>query len=299
MQSSEQPSPFARLTARRIILWVILATTIMSVIVFAVGRTILGRAYDPASDERVNAILTSLATVLSVVVLARRAGLDWRRLLGPPVTRETLPLALILVPVAVLTFAAALGTYIPLSYLSPRFVTWLMVPRELFRAQTVGQWLLLMIAGVVAAPCMEEILFRGILMQRWAHKWGTTGGVVASSLLFALLHEEWIGHFLFGVALCALYLRTRSLWLPMLAHASNNFVFLMPGLREVLDHTPEKQQTIAELRSEGIWFAPLLALGLLVGYVYLKKYWGPGQLRAVLRGPVPYEHVSVEQTLVA
>jgi uncharacterized protein len=289
MLSTEQTSPFARLTARRIILWVILATTVATVAAIGIGRSVGGAEFDPSGDERATAILTSLATVLVIAVLARRSGLDWRRLLGPPVTREMLPLALILVPVALLTFAAALATYIPLSYLSPRFVTWLLEPRTLFEAKSFGQWILLMIAGAVGAPIMEEILFRGILLQRWAFKWGTTTGVVASSALFAMLHQEWVGHFLFGVALSLLYLRTRSLWLPMVAHAANNFVFLLPSLRQALDGTPEKAQTIPELRAEGLWIAPLLVAGLVLGWLYLRRYWAPGQLAAVLRGPVPYE----------
>jgi membrane protease YdiL (CAAX protease family) len=296
MASTEHASPFARLTARRIILWVILATTVASIATIVIGSAIAGVTYDPAEDERATAILTSIATVLVILVLARRAGLDWRRLMGPPVTRETLPLALILAPVALLTFAAALATYIPLSYLSPGFVDWLLEPRLLFQATSPGQWVLLMLAGVIAAPIVEEILFRGILLQRWATKWGTARGVIASSALFAMLHQEWVGHFLFGVALSLLYLRTRSLWVPMVAHAANNFVFLLPSLRQALDHTREKAQTIPELRAEGIWIVPLLIAGLALGWLYRRKYWAPGQLASVLRGPIPYAQNEERET---
>ena len=241
-------------------------------------------------DERVTALAAYTAVGLVIAVAGVRAGVDWRRLFGPPLQRATLPLALVMVPVALLTFAAALVVYIPLSYVAPGFVRRVLLEPDSFTMVTsVSEWLALMLVGVVAAPVVEEVLFRGVLLHRWARRWGTTTGVVASSALFALLHQEWLGHWLFGVALCAVYLRTRSLWLPIAAHAANNFLFLLPSLAPVFTNEPPAAESMAELRASAVYVVPLLGAGLLCGVLYLRRWWPEGLLRRVLRGPVPYD----------
>jgi membrane protease YdiL (CAAX protease family) len=241
-------------------------------------------------DERVLGTACYACIGLVIALLARRARLDWARVFGGPVTADMGPLALVMVPVAILTVGASLVVYIPLSYLAPGFVTRLMLdPNALTDVTSLGQWLMLMLAGVVAAPIVEEVLFRGILMQRWARRWGTTTGVVASSALFAIGHEEWIGHFLFGAALALLYLRTRSLWLPIAAHALNNGVALLTTLPRAIAHSHEPTQTLADFRSDAVWIVPLLAAGILTGWVYVAKFWPHGAIRRALGGTIPYD----------
>lgn len=76
---------------------------------------------------------------------------------------------------------------------------------------------------VVYAPLVEELVFRGILLQRWGMKWGLRWGVVASSLLFGVLHvNNPLGLTLFGLVMGLLYVRTRSLWVPIICHSLNN-----------------------------------------------------------------------------
>jgi hypothetical protein len=113
--------------------------------------------------------------------------------------------------------------------------------------------------------------------------------VLASSALFAVLHGEWIGHFLFGIAMAALYLRTGRLWMPIAAHAINNGVVALFTLADVLRHAPPETTTLAELRAE--W--PLAVVSIIAGALllrwYLKRWWPDGSWRTVLRGSVPYE----------
>jgi membrane protease YdiL (CAAX protease family) len=110
---------------------------------------------------------------------------------------------------------------LPLSYAAPGFVErFFFTSQPIFVVRSFPQLALLLVIGGVIAPITEEALFRGILMQRWARRWGTLNGVLASSALFALLHQEWLGRFAAGVLLSALYLRTRRLWAPIVAHAA-------------------------------------------------------------------------------
>jgi membrane protease YdiL (CAAX protease family) len=241
-------------------------------------------------EARLAALLVYCTVGLVIAVRAWSAGLHWRTLFGDPPTRELLPLLAVVLPVGLVTMGAAMAVYIPLSYVAPEFVERsILTNSALFDARTVTDWLEVVVIGVIAAPFVEELFFRGILLHRWARRWGTPMAVAASSALFAVLHAEWIGHFLFGVAMAALYLRTRRLWMPIAAHALSNFIASLFTLADVLRHVPPETTTIAELRGE--W--PLGAVALLAGigllWWYLRRYWPEGQARAVLRGATPYD----------
>ncbi len=82
---------------------------------------------------------------------------------------------------------------------------------------------------VVVAPVTEEWLFRGILLHRWGLKWGIPKGLLASSVLFGLMHPNPIGLTVFGLVMGLFYLQTRSLTLPTLAHVLNNVLALTLG----------------------------------------------------------------------
>ncbi|MEN9261135.1 MAG: CPBP family intramembrane metalloprotease [Thermostichus sp. HHBFW_bins_43] len=82
---------------------------------------------------------------------------------------------------------------------------------------------------VVVAPVTEEWLFRGILLHRWSLKWGISKGLLASSVLFGLMHPNPIGLTVFGLVMGLFYLQTRSLTLPILAHVLNNVLALTLG----------------------------------------------------------------------
>lgn len=88
------------------------------------------------------------------------------------------------------------------------------------------------IFGVFIAPAMEELGFRGFLLPALNRWLGTIGGVILTSVVFALLHAEQIGKawgavaVLFGVSvvLCVVRLRWRSVAASTLVHMSYNAV---------------------------------------------------------------------------
>ncbi|MEN9230083.1 MAG: CPBP family intramembrane metalloprotease [Thermostichus sp. DG02_5_bins_236] len=82
---------------------------------------------------------------------------------------------------------------------------------------------------VAVAPVTEEWLFRGLLLHRWSLKWGIPKGLLASSVLFGLLHPNPIGLTVFGLVMGLFYLQARSLTLPILAHVLNNILALTLG----------------------------------------------------------------------
>ena len=77
----------------------------------------------------------------------------------------------------------------------------------------------------VLAPVVEEMLFRGIFLRSFLHRYGPWTAILLSSLLFGLVHFD-PGHVvlatLLGIALGWLYYATRSLWPSVIAHAFQN-----------------------------------------------------------------------------
>lgn len=285
-------SPFARLRVRALA-----GVTLLSVL----AALLLVGAFDAIThrkaDPRALAALLTAALGLPVLVLGRHAGLRWGRVLGAPLRRSDLPLIAVMLPVAMLTMASVYLIYAPLSYIVPGFVRRTLLDNPMFDVSTLGQWLLLVLGGVVFAPVAEEFLFRGLIMQRWAYRWGTRTGVMASSALFALGHGEWLGHFVFGVVMSLLYLRTRRLWVPITAHATHNFALAIPLLWRVVGHAPaDPKETLASFRADAWAGFPILCAALLLGWMYLRLFWPAGSVRAALDGPVPYEGNCPEES---
>lgn len=211
----------------------------------------------------------------AMLIAARAAGLSWRRVFGPRPAASDRPLVGVALPLAALSFAGVWLLFLPLSYLAPDYVertlleegVGIFVPGH--RQAIVADVILL----VIIAPVVEEVLFRGILLQRWSRKWGIRGGVIASSTLFAILHLGMLGAFLFALALSAIYMRTRSLWIPIAVHAANNAmvaVMMAPGAWAGVE---EETVTIQEFR-EGWWVGLIaLALGVPVLVWFARRYW--------------------------
>lgn len=91
--------------------------------------------------------------------------------------------------------------------------------------------LLMFIISVIAAPIIEEILFRGLLLPAIAKKYGWFKGGLISSLIFAIGHGPlaMIPTFLAGIYLSRMYYRLGSIIPGIILHAINNsiaYVFL-------------------------------------------------------------------------
>ncbi len=90
--------------------------------------------------------------------------------------------------------------------------------------------LLTMQALAAVTPLSEEVLFRGFVLRGLLPSIGAGPAVVATALLFSVLHLEprvMIPIFVTGVALGLLYVRTGSLWPCIAAHAGQNALALL------------------------------------------------------------------------
>ena len=90
--------------------------------------------------------------------------------------------------------------------------------------------LLTLQALAVVTPLSEEVLFRGFVLRGLLPSIGAGPAVVATALLFSVLHLEpqvMIPIFITGLALGLLYARTGSVWPCIAAHAGQNALALL------------------------------------------------------------------------
>ncbi|NJL10555.1 MAG: CPBP family intramembrane metalloprotease [Calothrix sp. SM1_7_51] len=90
----------------------------------------------------------------------------------------------------------------------------------------VTYWVILFITIVLVAPITEELLFRGIILHRWALKWGVTPSILLSSILFGLLHGDifFASRITLGTIASLLYIKTNMLIIPIIQHGFHNFL---------------------------------------------------------------------------
>jgi len=118
--------------------------------------------------------------------------------------------------------------------------------------ETAG-FLIQLVAGAVIAPVGEEILFRGLATTAWVRSHGVRRGLIRGALFFAVVHvltisgssaSEAASLALVGfatripvaLALGWLFVRSRSIWVPIGLHATFNAILLTLGevaLRQV------------------------------------------------------------------
>jgi len=152
--------------------------------------------------------------------------------------------------------------------------------REMFDGRTVlwsldGMERALMVGAVVlAAPVCEEVFFRGFIQPRLIQRWGAFLGLLATSVLFSLIHMDPVG-FLARVALGMLFgwlaYASANLWVSIVAHASYNLLacvlFFAVGSEASLEATPLSQGFIF------LWL--VLGTGSMLGLLRLLGFSPP------------------------
>ena len=141
---------------------------------------------------------------------------------------------------------------------------------------------------VLGIGVFEEVLLRGVMLNKMLDKWGNTkagiyGAVIVSSLVFGVWHlinlldKPWlivstitqVGYaFFIGVFFGAVYLRTKNLWTVILLHA----IFDIGGCLDELfikEITQEITQDIAV--GDGLFILLEFSVFLIIGLFYLRK----------------------------
>jgi uncharacterized protein len=106
------------------------------------------------------------------------------------------------------------------------------------------------IAAIIVAPLTEEFIFRGVLMHRWAIKWGITASIILTSAVFALAHGDIyiLPRFSGAIISAIVYCNTGLLSISIGLHAMNNFIVtFMSFLKPFASNSQEDAMTIYNL----------------------------------------------------
>lgn len=98
------------------------------------------------------------------------------------------------------------------------------------QATTSNYQLILMFLTTAVIPAfVEEFLFRGLILSN-LRPYGATTAVVASALLFGVMHQN-VGQLFYatvaGLVLGYIYVKTESIWPCVLLHFVNNFISVL------------------------------------------------------------------------
>lgn len=135
------------------------------------------------------------------------------------------------------------------------------------------------IVAVILAPIVEEIVFRGYLMNKWIDKYGVKKGIIFSSLIFMIIHFQslFIPQLIVGLLCGLLYVKFNNLLYPILFHALYNFMVLLPSLFINYGAPQEAQDALFSIRHslpmEFILISGVFVITLPVLYVYSKRFF--------------------------
>lgn len=195
----------------------------------------------------------------TILIITGYGNLNWDIFFAKRIAHNDVKPALKLT-VFLFLFSVALSyiIFFPLSYIFPRFVeVWYIEAYEIIfwdgHSFPVLSNILSFASVVLIAPVLEEIVFRGILFHRWAFKFNIVKAMLFSSILFGIVHPEPIGATAFGVGMCVLYLRTRTLIIPMLCHSLNNLVSWMFDAGYKIINGPDYIYTLVDFQNEWYW----------------------------------------------
>ena len=256
---------FADVRARWLVLWALVGGLLVSA-----GGALLAAVSDVVVTDEVSTALLYMPMVAWVLVMVGwRAGVDLGALLRwPRLGRYWWIVAGMLVVQFLFSMAAAT-------------LTQLVAPGLADSLEGLGQGnlLVVLISIVVLPPLVEEYLFRGVLIERFAVKWSLRIGIVASAIMFGILHVDPVGAGFFGVVTALLYVRTKSLWPGILLHFTNNLVALTAMRVSGTSTEAPPTDVAAALLTAGIYL--LFSVPFLVWFIW--THWPTRET------PTPYQ----------
>ena len=202
--------------------------------------------------EMLGYILAAGGTLLLIIRVKTRVYSD-----KPALRHEQAPISTYMVSI-VLTLLGILAID-PLTTLIP-------MPegiKELFE-QMFSKTVPAFFTAVIFAPVLEELIFRGIVLEGFLKNYSPAKAIIWTNVLFGLAHLnpwQFIGAFLMGILISWVYYKTRNLILPVAMHMLNNLIsYLFLYLSDV---------SFSEASLKDVFPSSGLYYGLVIGSILL------------------------------
>jgi len=267
-------NPFLKFKARSLIISCLLISLAIG---FVLGLFAGFSSFNPRDPIFVPLIYNLTFILLSAWAIKRLRylKLDLKRLIGQlPNRYPWLPTLGIVIAILLFSLGSGQLFYYALSLLNPSLVESLLNQKTFYSGSEtfspVLYNLLMVFTFLVVAPVTEEFLFRGILLHRWTTKWGITPALIISSILFGLLHANIVGLFVFGLMMALLYIKTRTLIVPIICHSLNNLAAIGLELASRSSSTTETVDTLTQLQR--YWWVGIIYVALAAPWLFMFIY---------------------------
>ncbi len=177
-------------------------------------------------------------------------------------------------------FAGIVGTFMLEMYSSlwGLLLEWIGIPlwaQNVLLPNNGAQILLAVTALAIFPAVLEELMFRGVLLEGLRREMSFKWALWLTALLFAFMHGSLGGlptHLALGFMITLLAVRQNNLQLPMLYHFVHNAVSLIMSLyfRNLWENIEFSAQATQELQSQGLAAAvmSMLSMAVLLTYIY-------------------------------
>lgn len=144
--------------------------------------------------------------------------------------------------------------------------------RAFFSVNSLNHFLILTIVLALLPAVAEELFFRGVLQTMLESSGvGSFTAVAIAALSFSFMHLEFdnfLAIWTMGIVLGLLYKYTQNLWIPILAHFSNNFLMISSKYAFINQFI---KSDISENTTLPIWATTLSGLLMLFLLWFLSK----------------------------
>lgn len=183
---------------------------------------------------------------------------------------------LVIVIHLLITFGFIFIIVLAASYISPDSINAILNDDSAVIPEVFSSKLYYFITAVFLAPIVEEIVFRGIILNRLKVRWGTGAAIIISSVLFGILHFRMaiVGAIVFGVCMSLVYLRTRKILITMTIHFINNFFASILMFLPMGEANSTEVLTLQDARTLGfVMGIPFTIISTILLILYVKKNW--------------------------
>lgn len=167
-----------------------------------------------------------LIILLPVIMILRISKTDIKSALRLNYTNPLNFLLVLIAALPLLLLSGILGQLI--NYVFPVSESYIEAMQNLITIQDKGLWFTIVVVGVLPGIC-EEVMFRGFILNALKKK-GIWYGIILTAVLFGAFHLDpfrFIPAALLGVWLGYLAVKTKSLYVPILAHFSQNSLAIL------------------------------------------------------------------------
>lgn len=149
--------------------------------------------------------------------------------------------------------------------------------KEIFQEMATEDSIFTYLTVIICAPVFEEFICRGVILKGLLEKYTVKKAIIVSSLIFGIMHLnpwQFIGAFGIGIINGWIFWQTKSLFLPIIVHLSNNLFFSLFGIYFGTDYLIDKpmREVFGTTNNQiiGILGAIILFIGLII---YIKNYF--------------------------